>query len=158
MFTNLFLTMIKAQELRIGNYVLVDTRVAEVSEVLCNGVYLSVPGVRTGSFRLANYNDIDPIPLTPQWLERCGFEKGGFGAYNYDISPWPDSQLKQISFSGDYVYLREGDLKENRIKDGLVVLWNNDLRGKISVHQIQNLFHVLTGQELNTYKKKHPSI
>jgi hypothetical protein len=89
-----------------------------------------------------------PIPITPELLEACGFEKDGFNAYNICISPWPETHLKQLSFAGDYLYLREGDLSKNRIHDSLCVLWNNDLRGKMFVHQLQNLYHALTGLEL----------
>lgn len=134
--------MIKTRELRIGNKILVGkSEVSEVISVMRHGVYVA------GDNTAIPDEHLQPIPLDQSILEACGFEKDGFGAFNYSISPFV-GQLKQLSFSGDYLYLRQGDLEKNRINDHIVVLWNKDLKKQFYLHDLQNLIHSLTGQEL----------
>lgn len=126
--------MIKANELRIGNWVneFGDTVIIEKGEEIDS-----------------HHQNFEPIPITPEILEKAGFVKDGFNCYNRCISWWSETQLKQLSFSGDYLYIREGELKENRIKDSIVVLWNKDLhKERFALHQLQNLYFALTGTEL----------
>lgn len=74
----------------------------------------------------------NPIPLTEEWLLKFGFEKVAPQTYLFDTW-YVDVVNGDISFylDGDacvsYVYLEH-------------------------VHQLQNLFYSLTGQELNTKK------
>lgn len=89
-----------------------------------------------------------PIQVTCDWLLKFGFVKDVFNSFNLSISPWPKDHLKQLSFSGDYIFLREGNLKDSRHEDSIVTLWNNDVKGLISIHQLQNLYYSLTGTEL----------
>lgn len=90
----------------------------------------------------------DDDRVTPGKLKDLGFKKDGFGAWNKDISPWPETQLKQLSFAGDYLYMREGDLSKRRENDDVVVLWNNDLRGAMPIKKLKELYHILTGSLL----------
>lgn len=70
--------MIKVNELRIGNLVLYtqDNDVLPVlkidgdSKSVCLDLLLGL-NMEVGE------QDIDPIPLTPEWLERCGFKDQG---------------------------------------------------------------------------------
>lgn len=91
---------------------------------------------------------IDDDRVTPDKLKDLGFKKDGFGAWNKNISPWPETQLKQLSFAGDYLYLREGELSKHRSKDDVVCLWNNDLRGVMPVRHLKELYFILTGSLL----------
>lgn len=93
---------------------------------------------------------VDDDRVTPAKLEAFGFVKDGFNAWNKNISPWPESMIKQLSFSGDYLYLREGKLNEPRHEDDLVVLWNNDLRGVMPVKHLRELYFILTGSLLQS--------
>lgn len=90
----------------------------------------------------------DDDRVTPDKLKDLGFKKDGFGAWNKNISPWPETQLKQLSFAGDYLYLREGELSKHRSKDDVVCLWNNDLRGVMPVKRLKELYFILTGSLL----------
>jgi len=92
----------------------------------------------------------DDDRVTPDKLKDLGFKKDGFNAWNKCISPWPESHLKQLSFAGDYLYLREGELSRPRHKDDCVILWNNDLRGVMPVKHLKELYYILTGSLLQS--------
>lgn len=91
---------------------------------------------------------VDDDRVNPDKLKDLGFKKDGFGAWNKCISPWPETSLKQLTFAGDYLYLREGELIKRRETDNLVVLWNNDLRGVMPVKHLKELYFILTGSLL----------
>lgn len=92
----------------------------------------------------------DDDRVTPDELKDLGFTKDGFNAWNKDISPWPETHLKILSFAGDYLYLREGELSNRREKDDIVTLWNNDLRGVMPVRHLKELYYILTGSLLQS--------
>lgn len=96
----------------------------------------------------ARYVEDDRV--TPDKLKDLGFVKDGFGAWNKDISPWPETQIKQLSFAGDYLYLREGIMCEPRVEDDVITLWNNDLRGVMPVRHLKELYFILTGSLLQS--------
>lgn len=111
----------KANELRVGNWVRkkgsdtkiqVDPSILNVSELI-------------------NYQ---PIPLTPEILEKCGFDKKQNKLFVY--------QLKRVRIwvgtAGCISYL------DNEDKDESIYI------GELSyLHQLQNLFYSITGEELN---------
>lgn len=134
--------MIKASELRIGNCIL-----------YLNELYI-VDGIRYEkeapeskwriSFRTVDDNNpakqilrngkfenwIDPIPLTPEILEKCGFYKSHLGGY------WKSGQRLDINAESISYCLYEN--------------FNEVLRSKKLqyLHQLQNLYFALTGSEL----------
>lgn len=71
--------MIETKELRIGNYVLYKNNEIEVQTIDDGGINEDWDGpVDEGGnlYRIKrglSYEDIDPIPLTPEWLGRSGF-------------------------------------------------------------------------------------
>jgi cadmium resistance protein CadD (predicted permease) len=87
---------------------------------------------------------IEPIILTPEILEKCGFVKDRFGEYSLDINPF-DLGVKVLFFSQDYLYIKEG-MSDNKFE--LVTIWNKDLSGDQYLHQLQNLFYSLCQKEL----------
>ena len=93
---------------------------------------------------------VDDDRVTPGKLELLGFKKDGFNAWNKCISTWPESHLKQLSFSGDYLYLREGRSGMRSKDDDLVTLWNNDVRGVMTVKYLMDLYYILTGSLLQS--------
>jgi len=115
----------KASDLRIGN--LVNDQ---------NGNLLKVIGLTTESkslyvvdrskFPLPKGWKDEPIPLTEEWLKRFGFENtSSFGTEYYD--------------KGKLVICQEDGL------DYIEDLTNVNIK---HVHQLQNLYHALTGEEL----------
>jgi hypothetical protein len=118
--------MIQANELRIGNWVRIresDTKV-QVEAYMLN---------------VSELSNCQPIPLTPEILEKCGFERlthkteGGYKSSIY-------SYRGKYSFT---VFFDDGKLS--------VSFWQGN--EKQYLHQLQNLYFALTGEELNFNKQ-----
>jgi len=110
----------KAQDLRIGNLV------SQLDELFI---------VSTETFYEMQLHDdlYKPIPLDEEWLVRIGFSKDRIIRINLDTT-------------SEHLHVT---------KDGSVLIYdrNNDFicLGSIKyVHQLQNLYHALTGEELTT--------
>lgn len=121
--------MINANELRIGNWVQLE----EDGEILQIKI----------SALAATEIFVDPIPLTPEILEKCGFEIcGDFD--NNSVDFWTTKDNFRIQFSnytnaGSYfVYWWETPSTVKNQKDVKVS----------SLHQLQNLYFALTGNEI----------
>lgn len=122
----------EAKELKLGNYVQEHSVRVEVNKQFFA--------------RLIKYpneiNDYQPIPLTEEWLKKFGFE------YYVEVDQW--LHVKGID--------RFSDCEINYYKKSLtsVYKWIDekgyyifDLKLKIKhVHQLQNLYFALTGDEL----------
>jgi hypothetical protein len=93
-----------------------------------------------GCFPRMIMGSCNPIPLTPEWLERCGFEKAGdafdiktqFGAIRHMFN-------KIILFFGS-----EYQLSVSMDYDVMTLPCQCE-----HLHQLQNLYIALTGEELN---------
>ena len=123
--------MIKPNELRIGNYVedRFDIKNIKVSQIELDD-FVAMSNYK--NCRHPNY--YHPIPLTAEWLERCGFVK--------DRSGW---HLPNTQFS----------LTDNLFPCWLDrMLWPGGLPDFhhvqiSSLHQLQNLYFALAGEELS---------
>lgn len=131
--------MMDSRELRLGNYVGLSTNGTslktfhaglETYEVISiMQTYISLKGVDYPLSESHGCSFAKPIPLTEEWLVRMGFEKYSDGG-----------ELKGI----DCFYCK-GKLK------GAISLPNFMFNGFIQikhVHQLQNLYFALTGEEL----------
>jgi len=138
----------KTQELRIGNYLYYEHTTHIVSGVHGNKVYSwwvkdgepvieyeakDISGTQVENPYLDVISQFEPIPLTEEWLIKLGFEKltdsnDGFKNTTYTYT-------KGISF---IVYFDGVRLSTN--------FWMGN--EKHYVHQLQNLFYVLSGEEL----------
>lgn len=145
--------MIEAKELRKGNLLHSRDRdgdgdivsVVSIDEVGIN-FYLSQAGLDYEClFEKTDKYDwfwVEPIPLTPEIFEKCGFEKGifwdgGNGTYSIDVSVEHEECVLSIMENGEYF------LHYNCYHDG------SGGRAKIKyLHQLQNLYYSLTGEEL----------
>ncbi len=113
--------MVFIDELKIGNWILDGEVPVQVTEILKGRINHSQANG-------APYDELNPIPLSPEVLERCGFETGGkFGIYKA-----PNGSLWELY--GDVLYFFH---RGTRI--------STDIR---SLHQLQNLFWCLSGTEL----------
>jgi hypothetical protein len=116
--------MIKENEIRIGNWVIDNTR--EKSRYIkldSNEVYELIG---TG-----NWDYIEPIPITPSILEKAGFElELKFESGDY----WFHEKMRTFAASRMYIYLPYS-------------LFDSMAPCKY-VHQLQNLYWVLVGEEL----------
>lgn len=134
-----------ANELRIGNWIFDSEdaphyfQIEEIKIVSDNlhAVY------RNGSTTCA---EPQPIPLTEDWHNKFGVIKDGFNQFEYKYAVG-----KSIIFTGDYVYLLNTNSinGERSLSDHICTLWNKDIeRRDIYVHEWQNLYFALTGEEL----------
>ena len=115
--------MIRANELRIGNYYHLVEEGVDINEVyqISDGYSLHL---------IDEYNNAKPIPLTEEWLLKMCFECGQlktskrFWIPNFNIRIFNKSGKTQVSHSGKvYEHIKY-------------------------VHQLQNLYFALTGEEL----------
>ena len=125
----------KAQELRIGNLVNVPNKEQSPFRIDYfdeNKVYQN-QGFYNTEFGLVPYHpltwdisDCAPIPLTPEILEKCGFVSHAINYYH----------LGEF-----YISYANIGLFEYRHRDTYVIFKH--------LHQLQNLYYALTGEELN---------
>jgi hypothetical protein len=114
----------KATELRIGNY-------------YYHPIALSFERMDDVDFISSFIEKFEPIPLTEEWLLKFGFEATKEANYiNVDFS--------QYSI-GDFM-----------VEDNGACYWDFETLGNDlyieTVHQLQNLYHALTGNELTISK------
>ena len=108
----------KANELRIGNYAMGNKPfVIDANHI---GMAHNYEVAQNGHERF------ESIQLTPEWLERFGFEK--------------------------FRLIKDGIVFDNswlRINESMVAYWRGGFIGKIQhVNSLQNLYFALTGSEL----------
>lgn len=118
---------LQPKDLRIGNLV---NKYDEFAEVWINGYEIEAEDIlalRDG------INSYECIPLTPEWLIRGGFVLHNPG--NYYARTWGENGVSILVFRKEYN------------------LWCYQLGKGLDkpieyIHQLQNLFHSLTGKEL----------
>lgn len=114
-------------ELRIGNYLYTD-------EGKINSVYLIAKSVIEFSnpHTICSPDFCSPVLLTEEWLIKFGLEQGG-----YDFLFWTKETKNGIfTICGD-----------SEIEFG--IRYNNEIELQLKyVHQLQNLYFALTGEEL----------
>ena len=124
----------KANELRIGNWVSFD----EYCKVDYIGENLFWCVDKGGASYKSTWAEIEPIPLTPEILEKAGFSlysKHSYWNYrtgnNFFLSMWAlDEQVAGFEKKG-------------------VFYWGDGFLEVHYLHQLQNLYFCLTGEELN---------
>lgn len=122
----------KATELRVGNLVSYSHKEINLdyTEVSINSLYLIDRGFPYDA-------RFKPIPLTEEWLVKFGFNN-----YHCGWTGW--------------FYLQDCNLVVRNMEDKFVALWDlrddefnhTFLREIDSVHDLQNLYFSLTGEEL----------
>lgn len=117
-----------AKDFRIGNLVEYDNRIFEIDTIA-----EEFPTLNTDEFGIGvvSWANIKPIPLTEDWLLKFGFKKINhiYGYYFWSLSKGKiDIYEKKTTFRGYSVLHIE------------------------HVHQLQNLYYALTGEELNLKK------
>lgn len=134
----------KANELRIGNYV--KPLVGELEHVMCvDWIGWKIGGDLIdenyeeflSSYQELEHEDVEGIPLTEQWLLKFGFEKDNFCPDEYD-------RLYTMYSFGSF-YKKEDYFLPKPYYFADAFGDNFKLR---YVHQLQNLYFALTGEEL----------
>lgn len=127
----------KANELRIGNWININGQYVNIGYGVIMDMHKKQKGIKNSYLDTLTFN---PIPLTPEILEKCGFTKMNNG--------WNMGERKSymdviFSLFDDNYCQGELDLRLN----------GSDLpMPKVKyLHQLQNLYFALTGEEL-TFK------
>lgn len=129
----------KAQDLRIGNYVFEED---------CHPNYFAIEQItKSGNTHRIHYRynsissvveDVIPLKLTEEWLLKFGFEYGEQRGY------FPPKYFKK------YTPVLVENKFEVEFIDATILMWlegNTNVHMKY-VHQLQNLYFALTGEEL----------
>lgn len=138
---------IKNTDLRVGNYLNYKNGDDDLLvNVLSIGPHLASLAIGTndehGDF-MSFYDKVSGIPLTEELLLKMGFEYWNGGSKNLHLSAWqiPQAARFDIDFIDGKIYLKSRYDQEN-----LPAQWMPQI---IYVHQVQNLYHILSGgQEL----------
>lgn len=147
--------MIKINELRIGNFCTVNNKTACISGLIDNLVYYVYMDdliSKNADYDLlkplqesCEISSIMPIPITEDELVKCGFlYSGEDGYYKYFRHIETDFCVSYAnnSFCCNY-YDKIGDI------------WKNNISVKLEfIHQLQNIYHILTNEELGIIYKK----
>lgn len=130
--------MISCYELRIGNYVLVDENLQQVSAV--SHTTASTLAVEDNNEQVVSEHtleNIQSIPLTDDILKECGFIYHDYFKFWQLITTGIRSEM---NISADYEVI---DFMRKPI-----------LKKLASLHQLQNIYFLLKGRELQFAKKR----
>ena len=122
--------MIKPNELRIGNLMKWGTSIVAIKDMVYNQkpdryiYHVEKKQELTG----VPFNEFEPVPLTPQLLEKCGFTKSD------DLK-----DMKGKILLGEWRHENDIDYP------GMLYLPAYEVK---YLHQLQNLYFALTGEEL----------
>lgn len=126
----------ESRELRIGNKILLGSTVVDVIEIWDNG--LRVTNSCTGCGY--TYDQFSPIILTEKWFEKFGFEEvAHFVGHDEFIYMYK---------LGDFVYVNAEQIGVG-VDDDKRILIDTKIE---YVHQLQNLYFCLVGDELSVNK------
>lgn len=142
-----------ANEFRIGNFVSFNQFYRHIIAIEKNTVCISInkdededEDLVMKIFIDADYG-IEPIPLTAEILERCGFEIKGDWFHIYFKNTDRKFGLMCSFASEDFEYM---NLKKNELMHLHIIQWQQaGIKPPVKyLHQLQNLYFALTGTEL----------
>jgi hypothetical protein len=116
----------KESELRLGNYVQNKGRIIMVTHLASEDYWSGDDG------------PAEPIPLTPEWLEKCGFKYDTENDYGYILDIGRKSFCVATAQDDDLLLLYRSDIG----------LGYHQLMFVEHLHQLQNIIFALTGEEL----------
>lgn len=126
--------MIQPNELRIGNLVHVTNSCYGTGDYKVSMILVDSIATSDDITVRVMYKDIDPILLTPELLARCGFKA------NNDYKAY---ELRMIDGS----IMMDDDRSFQLVRDRFEIGWASDCICNY-LHQLQNLYYALTGDEL----------
>lgn len=135
--------MIDKRDLRVGNLLKHGEKIVTVKEIGDDGINFIWAHEMSGWDY--DYVNLFPIELTPEWLEKCGFDKE-----KSNDTEERDVWTIQVANNTSLYYDPELTGKEWYLS----LEWNNNhwqnefWANPKYIHQVQNLFYALTGEEL----------
>lgn len=134
--------MIPCNELRIGNYFLLNGGLHQVSMV--NGTHNGDAAVgyeEAGdqSLHTCPLAQVQPVPLNDELLQQAGFRFHPYFQFWQKIESG-NGELSELDIDRDYNVI---DFMRRPVVKGIA-----------SLHQLQNIFYTLKGRELNVEWKK----
>lgn len=130
--------MISCNELRLGNYILVNQKLQRVSRLDSKSVQSSsaFPSAEnpTETKSTQAVADVQPVPLTNALLQQCGFVFHDYFKF-WQLITGSGAQRSEMDIDTDYNVI---DFMRKPI-----------VKSVSSVHQLQNIYFMLKGTELN---------
>jgi hypothetical protein len=132
--------MVNAKELMIGNLVSVidggESRILVIETIDFHKAY-----VARGRKIHYMYKEMDPIPLTPEWLDRLGLVEKDLGI---------------MKLPGTLSVIGRGDITIQIVKEAQCLFYlpfglDTEIR---YVHQLQNFYFACTGKELKIKRNR----
>lgn len=126
----------ESNELRKGNLVKWDGKIAAVSQILWDRVEVEVKTESAPTYHECSYDEIEPIPVTKEILEQCDLIKH-----------------RRFYYANVY-YSKTGKFIINQLRDNIEISFAvNSTPGiisdkKLSLHQLQNMYFAMLQQEL----------
>lgn len=132
--------MIQVNELRIGNWVKIGSLELIVENINDEGIN----GTWDADWCEHGYEDIDPIPLTPAVLEKAGAlpMSQRFDGLTYAITV---NNNVAIVYSMNGMIALATIVSEEAQHTQKTIVYYEHIK---HLHQLQNLYHALTGTEL----------
>jgi len=127
--------MISCYELRLGNHVLVDKNLQQVSMITGTSVFTSdTEESHEQAASEHSFGQIEPVPLTDDVLKKCGF------VYHDYFKFW------QLITTGT-----RSEMDIDRDYDVIDFMRKPIIKNLASLHQLQNVYFTLKGRELKLY-------
>jgi len=132
--------MVRVSDVRIGNFLLFDFPARGKVQYRSERINNEYDGFRA----IATINGLQPekiygIPLTDSWLQKLGFEKiERHFQHNWVIRLSKTEAHYSIQFFNDKFWLSNSEYDA----------WCYVIREVVYVHDLQNLFYALTGEDL----------
>lgn len=133
---------LKCTDLRIGNYVNIEGDVVKVKEIYEKSIHYTYGEYES----YATEDFIQPIELTEEVLVKIGFKKNKYDWWEY----FPDRENKiSILMTDNYTIIEYANLFHCP-EDVTEVNYGSTLEfpRRIYIHQLQNAYYCLTGEEL----------
>jgi hypothetical protein len=133
----IFAAMIKSQEFRLGNYLMHKTGV-RILTVRCTLEHFAL-------MAKGGEKDMFPVVLSAPILEKCGFAENK----KYALLPESREFVRVVPVMGSGDIEVRAYIKNNKECFGRAMLNNIPVSNNFyHLHQLQNLYHALTGEEL----------
>ena len=131
----------KANELRIGNCVEFLGKPVKIKGIYALDKRLDMYYLKIDDYIDSKIIHFKPIPLTEEWLLKFGFELSKFHLTQYNV--------KLFKLNGYGVQFKEWEsYYGKKSMDWVFIIHSFDSVKLEHVHQLQNLYFALTGEDL----------